>query len=154
LNSVRVAIALGSNLGDREAHLAYAVRRLRSRLNDVTASPWIETAPVGVGPQPDFLNGALVGTTTLPARELLDLLLTIERERGRERPQPGAARTLDLDLILYGGDTIEAPGLAVPHPRYRERTFVLEPLAQIAPEWVDPDTGLTIAELRDRLTRA
>ena len=107
-----------------------------------------ETAPLGVSePQPAFLNAAVVGTTTLTARGLLDAILAIERERGRERPYQNAPRTLDLDLILFGDSVIDAAGLTVPHPRFRERPFVLEPLAEIAPDLVDPVTGLTIASL-------
>ena len=78
---------------------------------------------------------------------MLDALRAIERSFGRDRPYVGAPRTLDLDLILYGGDVIEMPGLVVPHPRFRDRRFVLEPLAELAPEWIDPVTGKTIAEL-------
>jgi 2-amino-4-hydroxy-6-hydroxymethyldihydropteridine diphosphokinase len=78
---------------------------------------------------------------------LLDALKAIERSFGRERPYIGAPRTLDLDLILYGGDVIEMPGLVVPHPRFRDRRFVLEPLAELVPEWIDPVTAKTIAEL-------
>jgi 2-amino-4-hydroxy-6-hydroxymethyldihydropteridine diphosphokinase len=142
-----VAIALGSNLGDRAANLDYAVMRLSRILSSIKTSRWHETEPVGVGPQPQFLNGALVGDTTLSARELLDQLLAIERERGRERPFPGAPRTLDLDLILYGNQVMDEPGLVVPHPRFRERRFVLEPLAEIAPDLVDPLTGKTVQAL-------
>jgi 2-amino-4-hydroxy-6-hydroxymethyldihydropteridine diphosphokinase len=142
------AIALGGNLGDRRAHLDYAVSRLKELLDDIKVSSYIETAPVGVsGDQPAFLNGAAVGRTTLSARELLTELLAIERERGRERPFAGAARTLDLDLVLFGDDVVEEIGLVVPHPRFRERRFVLEPLAQIAPVMVDPITGKTVAQL-------
>jgi 2-amino-4-hydroxy-6-hydroxymethyldihydropteridine diphosphokinase len=142
-----IAIALGSNLGDREAHLASAVRHLRNILSDVRVSSWHETAPVGVAPQPDFLNGAVIGQTTLPPRVLLARLLDIERAHGRQRSHEGAARTLDLDLVLYGGEVIDEPNLRVPHLRFRERLFVLEPLSEIASDWVDPVTGLTIAEL-------
>jgi 2-amino-4-hydroxy-6-hydroxymethyldihydropteridine diphosphokinase len=146
-----VAIALGSNLGDRASHLEYAVGRLSTILSPIKVSRWYDTEPVGVGPQPRFLNGAAVGETTRPARALLDALLAIERERGRERPYPGAPRTLDLDLILYGSDNIDEPGLVVPHPRFRERRFVLEPLAEIAPELVDPATRRSVGELLDCL---
>ncbi len=97
--------------------------------------------------QPLFLNAAVVGDTSLGARDLLDALLAIELERGRERPFPGAARTLDLDLVLYGSLVMDEPGLVVPHPRFRERLFVLEPLAEIAPDLVDPVTGRRVAEL-------
>jgi len=82
---------------------------------------------------------------------LLETLLGIEAKHGRTRPHPGAARTIDLDLILYGDQIIEERDLVVPHPRFRERGFVLEPLAEIAPDWVDPVTGRTIRELMDRL---
>ena len=143
-----VAIALGSNLGDRRAHLDDAVFRLSALLEGVRASSYLETDPVGVpGDQPAFLNAAAVGETTLPARELLNELLAIEAERGRRRPFAGAARTLDLDLVLYGNHMIDEAGLIVPHPRFRDRRFVLEPLAQIAPAMVDPVTGKTVGEL-------
>lgn len=144
-----VAIALGSNEGDRESHLDFAVGRLSAILSSIKVSGWYETEPVGVGPQPLFLNGAAVGRTTLSPRELLDTLLTIERERGRERPFAKAPRTLDLDLILFGDRVIDEPGLTVPHPRFRQRQFVLEPLAEIAPDMVDPVTGLDVQELLD-----
>lgn len=147
----KVAIALGSNLGDRESHLAFAVERLGRILTNARASSWMATVPVDVEPQPDFLNGAIVGETSLTPREVLDELLGIERERGRTRPFGGAPRTLDLDLILYGREVIDEPGLRVPHPRFRERLFVLEPLAAIAADWVDPETGLTMRELEARL---
>ena len=100
-----------------------------------------------MGDQPRFLNAAAVGRTSLAPRELLETLLRVEREFGRERPFPGAARTLDLDLILYGDCVIEDVGLRVPHPRFRERRFVLEPLVEVAPDWIDPVTGRSISEL-------
>jgi 2-amino-4-hydroxy-6-hydroxymethyldihydropteridine diphosphokinase len=116
-----------------------------------------EAAEAAAG-QPGYLNAALVGMTTLSPRALLDRLMEIEREQGRERPFPMAARTLDLDLILYGEEVIEEKGLSVPHPRFRTRAFVLSPLASIAPEMLDPVTGLTIKELlsqhRDTKTRS
>jgi 2-amino-4-hydroxy-6-hydroxymethyldihydropteridine diphosphokinase len=145
-----VAIALGSNLGDRTAHLQFAVNRLRTVLADTRVSSWRETAPVGVEPQPLFLNGVVTGDSRLDARALLATLLELERERGRERPHPGAARTLDLDLILYGQTVIDEPGLRVPHPRFRERLFVLAPLAEIAGDWIDPGSGLTVRQLLAR----
>jgi 2-amino-4-hydroxy-6-hydroxymethyldihydropteridine diphosphokinase len=92
----------------------------------------------------------VVGDTGLSAAQLLDRLLEIEREEGRERPAPGAARTLDLDLILFGGEKLAAPGLVVPHPRFRERLFVLEPLAELEPDWVDPVSGAAVSELLQR----
>jgi len=144
----RVAIALGSNLGDRAAHLDFAVSRLKQAISNLEVSRYFETQPVDApDEQPLFLNAAAVGDTSMSARELLTLLHAIEGERGRERPFQNAARTLDLDLILFGSALIDEPGLVVPHPRFRERRFVLEPLAVIAPELVDPSTGSTIAAL-------
>ena len=144
----RVAVALGSNCGDRRAHLDYAVSTLRTLLTNLTVSRYYETIPVGVsGPQALFLNAAAVGDTTMSARALLDALLAIEHERGRERPYANAPRTLDLDVILFGDAIVEEPGLKVPHPRFRGRRFVLQPLAEIAPDLRDPVSGKTIAEL-------
>src|SRR5215471_10655700 len=104
------AIALGSNLGDRAGHLEFAMVRLAGILDSLRVSRWYETEPVGIGRQPLFLNAAAVGETSLPARALLDALLAIERERGRERPFAGAPRTLDLDLALYGDQILDEPG--------------------------------------------
>jgi 2-amino-4-hydroxy-6-hydroxymethyldihydropteridine diphosphokinase len=144
----RVAIALGSNLGDRLAHLDFAVAQLTSSIPDLIVSRYYETDPVDVpGEQGRFLNAAAVGTTSVSARDVLALLLAIEHERGRQRPFQNAARTLDLDLILLGDLVINEEGLVVPHPRFRERRFVLDPLAEIAPDLVDPVTGSTIREL-------
>jgi 2-amino-4-hydroxy-6-hydroxymethyldihydropteridine diphosphokinase len=147
-----VAIALGSNLGDRRAHLNHAIGRLRPVLAPVRVSSFVETEPVGVpGPQARYLNAVLVGRSALAPRALLAVLLAIERERGRERPYPCAPRTLDLDLLLCGDEVVTEADLVVPHPRFRERHFVLGPLAEVAPELVDPVTGLTVALLRERL---
>jgi len=145
---VRVAIALGSNLGDRETLLAGAAAALGGLLTDLKLSSAHETAYVGAGgAQPPYLNAAAVGDTALGARALLEALLETERQFGRERPYPDAPRTLDLDLILYGMEILDEPGLVVPHPRFRQRRFVLEPLAEIAADWVDPVTGRTVEEL-------
>src|SRR5206468_3705253 len=123
-------------------------------LSSIKISRWHETDPVGVGPQPRFLNGAVVGETTRSARELLDALLAIERERGRARPFAGAARTLDLDLVLFGDHVIDEPDLIVPHPRFRERQFVLAPIADVAPDLIDPVTRMTVGELLKQIRRA
>ena len=145
---MRVAISLGSNLGDRRAHLDYAIDALQLDLAGMTVSSFVESDPVGVEPEHGrYLNAAVVGGTQLPAWLLLERLLDIEEERGRARPYPMAPRTLDLDLILYGSDIIEEDGLSVPHPRFRAREFVLRPLAEIAPDMIDPVTQKTMAEL-------
>lgn len=146
-----VAIALGSNLGDREATLRQAVAALAPHVGDIRVSSFHETAYVGDEEQPAVLNGALTGNTTLEPHALLDLLLAVERDFGRTRPYGGAPRTLDLDLILYGDRLIDEPGLVVPHPRFRERLFVLLPLAEIAADWRDPGTGKTVGELLRQL---
>jgi len=151
---VRVALALGSNLGDRQWHLHEAAAHLSEYVSGLRLSTFHDTAPVGVGPQPRFLNAAAAGECALPARDLLEALLTIERAFGRERPYAGAPRTLDLDLILYGEAVINEPGLVVPHPRFRERRFVLAPLVEIAAEWVDPVTRLTVDALLARLSHS
>ena len=144
---MRAAIALGSNLGDRDATLKSAAAALRGLLTDLKLSSAHETAYVGAGGAPPYLNAAAVGETALSARALLEALLETERELGRERPYPDAPRTLDLDLILYGMEIVDEPGLVLPHPRFRQRRFVLEPLAEIAADWIDPVTGRTIDEL-------
>jgi 2-amino-4-hydroxy-6-hydroxymethyldihydropteridine diphosphokinase len=152
--STPVAVALGSNLGDRAAHLHFAVESLSRILGGLRVSSFLETAPEGMpGEQPPFLNAAAVGTTDLAPREVLEALLAIERQRGRERPYRYAARTLDLDLILYGDRIVREAGLEVPHPRFRERRFVLAPLAEIAGDWQDPVTGSTISALLRSLPR-
>ncbi len=149
---VPVAIALGSNLGDRDAQLDEAEDRLAALLSGAVASARYETDPVG-GPRdaPVFLNEVVVGSTQLAPRPLLEALLGIEEAAGRERPFPDAPRTLDLDLILYGDFVIDEPGLQVPHPRFRDRAFVLEPLSEVAGDWIDPVSGLSVTQLRDKL---
>jgi 2-amino-4-hydroxy-6-hydroxymethyldihydropteridine diphosphokinase len=150
-----VVIALGSNLGDRRAAIVFAAERLAPFVSNLQLSDLIETEPDGEGlqEQPLYLNAVVIGDTALAARELLDAIMGIEQAFGRERPFPGAARTLDVDLVLLGDDVVNEPGLDVPHPRFRERFFVLGPLAEIAPDLVDPVTGLRVAELLRNLLR-
>jgi 2-amino-4-hydroxy-6-hydroxymethyldihydropteridine diphosphokinase len=151
----RAAIALGSNLGNRAAAITSASSRLSLLLSGFSISEIIETWPVGEGTdnQNLYLNAVAVGETDLSARQLLEALLAIEQAFGRERPYPNAPRTLDLDLVLLGGDIVLEEGLEVPHPRFRERFFVLGPLAEIAPDMVDPVTGLRVWELLKALLR-
>ena len=150
----RAYVGLGANLGDRQRMLQRAVALLgdTSGIDVIAVSTFRETDPVGVPPQPRYLNGAVTGRTEQPAERLLKELHQIELDRGRQRPYPGAPRTLDLDLLLYGEMVVDRASLRVPHPRYRERRFVLEPLAEIAPGWRDPVTGLTVRELLKNLT--
>jgi 2-amino-4-hydroxy-6-hydroxymethyldihydropteridine diphosphokinase len=140
----RAYVGLGANLGDRERTLRAAVDALTAEegIAVVSVSTLRETEPVGVGEQPRFLNGAVELETTLTARELLDRLLAVEQRFGRIRiPGEHGPRTLDLDLLLYGDEVIDEPGLAVPHPRLHERRFVLEPLAELAPGLLVPGRG-------------
>ena len=149
---VRVAIAFGSNLGDRERTLMAAAAQVAEFLDRFTLSSRHDTAPVGVpGPQPRYLNAAGTGLTRLGPRELLTRLQAIEHSFGRERSIQNAARTLDLDLILYGNLVLDEPGLTVPHPRFRQRRFVLAPMAEVAPDMIDPVTGRTVRDLEAAL---
>lgn len=125
---------------------------LRGALGDLAVSSYHDTDPAGVaGPQPRYLNAAIVGEASGTPRALLERLQAIEHALGRERPFPNAPRTIDLDLILFGDVIAREPGLEVPHPRFRDRRFVLEPLAEIGPTLRDPVTGLTIRALLARL---
>jgi 2-amino-4-hydroxy-6-hydroxymethyldihydropteridine diphosphokinase len=140
----RAYVGLGANLGDRERTLHAAVDAVAAEdgVEVVSVSVLRETEPVGVGQQPLYLNGAAEVETTLTARELLDRLLAVEQRFGRVRvPGEHGPRTLDLDLLLYGDEVIDEPGLTVPHPRLHERRFVLEPIAELAPGLVVPGRG-------------
>jgi 2-amino-4-hydroxy-6-hydroxymethyldihydropteridine diphosphokinase len=131
-------IGLGSNLGDREE----TIRRAVELLGNARISTLIETEPWGYADQPLFLNAVAELETDEPPRALLARLLEIERELGRTRDGPRyGPRTIDLDLLLYGDDRLDEPGLGLPHPRLHERAFVLEPLAELAPELVVPGLG-------------
>jgi 2-amino-4-hydroxy-6-hydroxymethyldihydropteridine diphosphokinase len=141
----RAYVGLGANLGERETTIRAAVEALDAEdgIVVVAVSALRETEPVGVGDQPLFLNGAAALETELAAPELLARLLEIEQRFGRVRiPGEHGPRTLDLDLLLYGNETIEEPGLTLPHPRLHERRFVLEPLAELDPGLVIPGRGV------------
>jgi 2-amino-4-hydroxy-6-hydroxymethyldihydropteridine diphosphokinase len=140
-------VGLGSNLGDREAILL----RAADAIDAVRLSPVIETEPWGYADQPRFLNAVAELETELSPRELLEFLLDVERRLGRTREGPRyGPRTIDLDLLLYGDEVIDEPGLQVPHPRLEERRFVLEPLAALVPERKIPGNG-TIHEALARI---
>jgi 2-amino-4-hydroxy-6-hydroxymethyldihydropteridine diphosphokinase len=146
--AMRAYVGLGSNLGDREGTLRAAVEALAANpaVEVLGVSTLRETDPVGpIADQPRFLNGAVAVETSLSARDLLALLLAIEADHGRTREGPaGGPRTLDLDLLLYGDERIDEPGLEVPHPRLHERAFVLEPLAELG--WRPHGRGYTASD--------
>jgi 2-amino-4-hydroxy-6-hydroxymethyldihydropteridine diphosphokinase len=141
--STKAYIGLGSNLGEREATIKAALGALGRSSEVLSLSTLRDTEPVGVEDQPRFLNGVAEVETDASARELLDELLRIERRLGRDRAvsPPQGPRTIDLDLLVYGDEKIDEPGLQVPHPRLHERRFVLEPLAELAPQLVIPGRG-------------
>ena len=135
----RAYLGIGSNLGDRRAHLQGAVDELGAveGLRVVAVSPVYETVPVGGPPQPDFLNAVVAVDTELTARALLELAHRIEAAAERVRAVRWGPRTLDVDVLLVGDERIAEPDLEVPHPRMTERAFVVVPLADLAPEWAD-----------------
>jgi 2-amino-4-hydroxy-6-hydroxymethyldihydropteridine diphosphokinase len=140
----RAYVGLGANLGPREATLLRAVDLLSAEpgIEVLELSTFRETEPVGVVDQPSFVNGALALETGLSPRELLDALLRVERELGRVRDgERWGPRMIDLDLLVYGDEVVDEPGLSVPHPRLHERRFALEPLAEIEPELEVPGRG-------------
>jgi len=145
----RAYVGLGANLGPREITLLRAVDLLAAAdgVDVVAVSQLRETEPVGVLDQPAFLNGAVAIDTTLTARELLDLLLETERALGRVRGERWGPRTVDLDLLVYGEEAVDEPGLRVPHPRLGERRFALEPLADLDPALEVPGLGSVAAAL-------
>jgi 2-amino-4-hydroxy-6-hydroxymethyldihydropteridine diphosphokinase len=146
-------VGLGANLGDREATIRRAVELLAERegIEVLAVSALRETDPVGLADQPRFLNGAAVLETTLGPRTLLETLLEVERVLGRTRDGPRfGPRAIDLDLLLYGDETVEEPGLTVPHPRLHERRFALEPLAELDPALAIPGRG-RVSDLLARL---
>jgi len=145
------AVALGSNLesafGDREANLREAVERIGGLGEVQSVSTFYDTEPVGYLEQPRFLNGALLLETDLEPLDLIRALLAVEHGMGRQRIVAKGPRVIDLDLLLYGSVVMSTPELTLPHPEMHERRFVLEPLAEVAPEMVHPVLGQTVAEM-------
>ncbi|HEV2909444.1 MAG TPA: 2-amino-4-hydroxy-6-hydroxymethyldihydropteridine diphosphokinase, partial [Candidatus Eremiobacteraceae bacterium] len=142
-----MAIGLGSNLGDRQSNLARALHLLREVIHIERISPVYETKPVGFADQPDFLNCACTGRTTLAPRDLRAALASIERRVGRATSFPMGPRAIDLDILLYDDLVMRDEDLTIPHPRMRERAFVLAPLRDIAPDAVEPVSGKSIRDL-------
>ena len=146
-------MSLGSNLGDRAAHLSEAIRKLSDFGAVTNCSSIYQTEPVEVTNQPEFLNCAIELETTLDPQQILHAILKIELEMGRDRntQPPKGPRTIDIDLLLAGNAIINTPQLVVPHPAMQTRRFVLEPLAEISPQAIHPLLHLTIQELVDQL---
>lgn len=147
-------MGLGANQGDAAHSLRTAVIRLRGLIDVAAVSALYRTEPVGLREQPDFLNAALRGSTGLTPQELVEAFGAIESDLGRVRDVPMGPRSLDLDLLLYGRETVERERVVVPHPRMASRRFVLAPLAEIAPHAMHPVLGLTAQEMLDMLPEA
>lgn len=146
-----VYLSLGSNVGDRAANLNTAIDNLRAFGEVVAVSSVYETEPVEFTAQPWFLNCAVILDTDKTPKQLLAGILDIEQRLGRQRLQKKGPRIIDIDILLSGNSIVEDPGLTIPHPAMHERRFVLEPLAEIAPEVRHPIFKQTIRELRDAL---
>ncbi|MGB3202890.1 MAG: 2-amino-4-hydroxy-6-hydroxymethyldihydropteridine diphosphokinase [Nodosilinea sp.] len=148
MTAVLCAIALGSNLGDSQRILQAALVALHTppTVELVAQSSVYQTVAIGP-PQPDILNACALVKTKLSPQQLLDRLLQVEQDFGRVRRQRWGPRSLDLDLIFYGQVCLTEPTLHIPHPRLRERAFVLIPLAEIAPHWLDPVSGQSVRHL-------
>ncbi|MBW4563452.1 MAG: 2-amino-4-hydroxy-6-hydroxymethyldihydropteridine diphosphokinase [Mojavia pulchra JT2-VF2] len=145
---VGAAIALGSNMGDSRVILEAAIESLATTPGIVleARSNWYKTKAIGP-PQPDYLNGCAILRIFMLPQQLLENLLEIEQKFGRVRQERWGPRTLDLDLLLYDDVIVHTPTLQIPHPRMRERAFVLVPLAEIAPNWIEPLSGCVIKDL-------
>ena len=151
MDPVTVYLGLGSNLGRREDNLRRAIGLLRRYVRPRKASSVYETAPWGFYQQPHFLNCILEVTATLSPRQVLSSVKSLEREMGRQPGVRYGPRLIDVDILFYGGQTLEHPDLQIPHPRLHQRAFVLVPLAALAPQVFHPTLTLTVAQLADRM---
>jgi 2-amino-4-hydroxy-6-hydroxymethyldihydropteridine diphosphokinase len=151
--ATEILLGLGANVGDPLRQLAAAVDALRGFVADVEVSSVYRTEPVGFADQPDFHNLVVRGRTELDPEALLDRVLEVEREMGRERTFRNAPRVIDIDLLAYGDAIVDTPQLVLPHPGIPTRGFVLHPLAEVAPSWRHPALGKTARELLDAASK-
>jgi 2-amino-4-hydroxy-6-hydroxymethyldihydropteridine diphosphokinase len=147
-----VYLALGSNVGDSKGNIENAIRLLKSQIADIKSAPVYTSKAIGYTDQTDFLNTVVTGQTSLKPKELLKFVKDIEQQVGRIKRFRWGPREIDIDIIFYDKDIIEEPGLTIPHPRFRERDFVLKPLCDINPKTLDPITKQTIQELLTKVS--
>ncbi|PKB79190.1 MAG: 2-amino-4-hydroxy-6-hydroxymethyldihydropteridine diphosphokinase [SAR202 cluster bacterium Io17-Chloro-G9] len=149
MDPVTVYLGLGSNLGRREDNLRRAIGLLRRWVRPQQSSPVYETAPWGFSQQPDFLNCILEAQATLTPRQVLASVKALERGMGRQPVARYGPRLIDVDILFYGGETVDSPDLQIPHPRLQQRAFVLVPLADLAPHLTHPALNLTVVQMAD-----
>jgi len=153
-----IFIGIGSNLksetyGPPISNCEAAFEQIsQNRVDILRQSSWYETVPIPASTQQNFVNGVVAVKTNLDSSQLLDVLLAIEIEMGRQRLEPNAARIIDLDLLSFNAKIIDSDRLTLPHPRLTERAFVVQPIAEIAPDWRHPISGLLITEILAGLT--
>jgi 2-amino-4-hydroxy-6-hydroxymethyldihydropteridine diphosphokinase len=152
-DTVTVYLGLGSNLGERQENLDKALEYLSQRLRITGVSSIYDTEPVGNQEQPRFLNMVCCARTMLQSGELLILAKGIERKMGRQPGKLNSPRTIDIDILLYGSEVVNSPGLVIPHPRLTQRAFILVPLAELAPDLVHPQNKKSIKELLREVKR-
>lgn len=149
---INVFLLLGSNLGDRQMYLSRAIGYIENDIAPVAkASSVYETQSWGKAGEPDYLNQVIMLQTSVPATDILERILAIEKRLGRQREEKWGSRTIDIDILFYGDEIINEPGLQVPHPRLHERKFTLEPLAEIAPELAHPLLNKSISAIKNEL---
>ncbi|MFH1957469.1 MAG: 2-amino-4-hydroxy-6-hydroxymethyldihydropteridine diphosphokinase [bacterium] len=149
MSGVRVALSLGSNVGDSKRNIRDALKELSKVVDDMEVSSFYRTEPVKIKFQPDFINIAVVGRTALSALSLLRYANMVEKDLGRVREINFGPRTLDIDIIFFGSEIVKMDLLKIPHPEFGKRLFVLVPLAEIAPHFCNPEDGRKVHEILD-----